>query len=418
MCTNNNINNGGNDLRHRSTTTSGSLNGSSPNSNGASVRSTTLTNGQKDDDIINKQMEQNQQQPHSNSIYIVEDKSIIEKLFSSKEEKYTFHSHKILGFSCLISFIYRFSYIGWEYDGNFGPTIGTLLFILHHWLLNISAFIFDIPHRRIKGGFRIWPEYRIHSCVFASRHLACILLRCIQQWNQHNDDELNMIYHIGYLIVVLATMMGADYGSYLQKDPSPTIRGTDYSDPFGQWFASEMQFLATASCLCGYPRYTMQLVVLAIIQINSFLMTLRRKNVASHFILTSLYGIMLIGAFWINVYDDQSVELLIPVCTFGQLGVILRMGPLRLNKYILWTGLWFLWNMIRYYNIVEIETNTFWIIAFFVTKTISILLGLQRRAQQIKGREDDYSSTLVQIVLFSYAALFLLIVVENFILDY
>jgi hypothetical protein len=106
------------------------------------------------------------------------DKTLLDKLFSSKEERSFLipHIHKILGFSCLGSFVYRFAHVGAN-DGNFGPNFGTLCFLFHHWLLNASSFIFVIPQRRIRdGGFRIWPEYRIHSLVFASRSLAFMFL--------------------------------------------------------------------------------------------------------------------------------------------------------------------------------------------------------------------------------------------------
>ena len=44
---------------------------------------------------------------------------------------------------------------------------------------------------------------------------------------------------------------------------------------------SQSQFNLTACTLVGLRRYTMHLVALCIIQLNSFLMTLRRKNIVA-----------------------------------------------------------------------------------------------------------------------------------------
>ena len=49
-----------------------------------------------------------------------------------------------------------------------------LLSLLPHALLSASSLIFRIPKRRIKEGSRIWPEYRLHSIVFAYRSVACM----------------------------------------------------------------------------------------------------------------------------------------------------------------------------------------------------------------------------------------------------
>jgi hypothetical protein len=107
------------------------------------------------------------------------------------------------------------------------------------------------------------------------------------------------------LIIVLATCACADFGSYLQgKHHSNTVREATFADPFELWFASEMQLYLTAFCIVGYRRYTLHLLAVAVIQTNSFLMTLRRKNVAPHFVLTACYTLMLIGSFVTISYDD------------------------------------------------------------------------------------------------------------------
>ena len=90
--------------------------------------------------------------------YIIKDATIGEKLFQAKEDR--MFLHKILGFSALASYIYRFSNLG-ERDGNF-TGIMALVFVVHHASLNLSSFVFDIPQRRIRGGFRIWPGKKLN----------------------------------------------------------------------------------------------------------------------------------------------------------------------------------------------------------------------------------------------------------------
>lgn len=320
--------------------------------------------------------------------------TVIEKLFTSKEERHIYHAHKILGFSALASFAYRFAFA--TQDCRFGPHIGTLVFIIHHFALSSSSFVFKIPQRRIKdGGFRIWPEYRIHSLVFASRSLACMLLNWVEQ--RYGLEE--QYYWINTLIVLLGCA-AADYGSSLQGQyRSNTVRGTTYTDPYGHWFASEMQFNLTAICLVGIRRYSLHMTAVFIIQCNSFLMTLRRKNVASHEVLTAAYGVLLLLGRYMAVKD-----MMLPCWALANVGVILRMGPLHLDKYVLWTGLGILVHCIRSFEWVEVENNLFWCLTYVVTKCIVIGLGLRKRSQQIKPGQQDAKE--VYVILASQAALF------------
>jgi hypothetical protein len=127
--------------------------------------------------------------------------------------------------------------------------------------------------------------------------------RC-EQMNGIPPTSRRVYQHMD-LVLVLVTCACADLGSYLQGQyHSNTVREATFSDPFERWFASEMQLYLTACCLVGYRRYTLHLLAVAVIQINSFLMTLRRKNVAPQFVLTACYTLMLVGSFVTISYDD------------------------------------------------------------------------------------------------------------------
>lgn len=85
------------------------------------------------------------------------------KQLVTKED--AFHIHKTLGMLCLVSFLFRLALAG-ESDMGFGaaqyPAL-TVPTIVLHLLLSLSALEFKIPQRRISSGYRIWPEYRLHS---------------------------------------------------------------------------------------------------------------------------------------------------------------------------------------------------------------------------------------------------------------
>ncbi|CAB9531486.1 unknown protein [Seminavis robusta] len=251
------------------------------------------------------------------------DKSVVD---SSKEERQFIipHIHKILGVCCLVSFAYRYAHLG-AADGNFGPNFGTLCFIVLHWSIHASSFIFDIPKKRIREGYRIWPEYRT---------------------NEWHSSKLS--FHIQGMLPgngschCTSTCAFADFGSYyVERDNhSNTVRGITFTDPFEQWYASEVQIYLTAYCIVGYRRYTLHLLAISIIQCNAFMMTMRRKNVAPQGVLTAIYSLMLVGALVAITYDDRFSHRTGVGATFGGVASILRLG-FGVNKYyILWTVLW------------------------------------------------------------------------------
>ena len=335
-------------------------------------------------------------------------KSVVDKLFSSKEET-TFiipHFHKILGFSCLASFLYRFSYIGHK-DGNFGPHYGTLVFILMHLALNLSSFNFFVPKKRIQnkdGGYRIWAEYRAHGLVFSGRNLAFMFLIWLEQRNQREYSFMD-------LPLVLATCAAADFGTcWLGPEfHSDTVRDGKFTDPFMNWFASESQMWLTGICLVGYHSYSFHLVTLAIIQFNAFLMTLRRKQVASAVVLMSIYGITLVAGFGaIALFDSFSTASarrgVVGAC-FGTMGCILRMGPLHMNKYVMWTLLGLVWYAIKMNLDESYQYNSaFWMVAYCVLKTISSWLGFQKR---MKAPPEERSDDTFKVVLLAHAGFYM-----------
>ncbi|CAB9521697.1 expressed unknown protein [Seminavis robusta] len=353
-------------------------------------------------------------EPPKSTSWKPDKKSILDKLASSREERTFFipHIHKILGFSCLASFVYRYAHIG-PTDGNFGPNFGTLVFIIHHLSLHASSFIFRLPKvRRLQGGYRIWPEFRWHALGFTSRSLAFILLMWQEQMNGIPPNSTRCYQEMD-LVIVLATCAFADLGSYIEREnQTQTIRGTKVSDPFEHWFASEMQIYLTALCVVGYRRYTLHLLAISVIQCNAFLMTLNRKNVAPQGVLVGIYGFMLVGGFAVISYDDSFSHRTGVGGTVGGIAAILRMGPLRVNKYILWTALWCVWYYVRMNRILPYYNTMFWLKGMVITKILSTFLGLIKRS---RAPRESRSSLVAFLVFATHAALFAWLYWMNFV---
>jgi len=156
-----------------------------------------------------------------------------------------------------------------------------------------------------------------------------------------------------------------------------------------------------------------------IIQCNSFLMTLRRKNVASHEVLTSCYGALLLAGLLIAVIDDDYNDCMLPAGTYGNIAVLLRMGPLHLDKYLLWTILFASVCAIRHVTQSDLVNNRFWVYAFIVTKACAAALGLRKRSEKMKNQtEINGSPRMVQAVMASHVMLFLYIYYLNFVLEW
>lgn len=242
-----------------------------------------------------------------------------------------FHIHKTLGFLVLLSSLYRmlmlFTSVDMGFRDNPELTVPTLIL---HTALNLASFQFKLPQKRIKSGYRIWPEYRLHSLVFLLRSLIAILLNWLEQ-------EFSAIRWPRYtfLLLVLGTMACADLTSLSVEESSGFAREMD-APVLTRYFFSVAQCGATAYVLTGDRRNSLQFVMVLIIQWNAFLMTLQRKNLASQTVLMAFYGTMLgLGIATARVSPGMRVVV--------HWAAVMRTGPrlpglriLQNNKYLLW----------------------------------------------------------------------------------
>ena len=268
----------------------------------------------------------------------------LEKMITKED---AFHVHKTLGFLVLCSYVFRLTQYGSADMGFATKPYLTFPTILLHLSLNLSSFEFQIPPRRIVSGYRIWPEYRFHSLVFLSRSLAIMALNYLEQVNGWDPK-----YTVNFIIVIVS-MMSADAGS-AYFGASKSIRQLEVPN-YVRYFFSAMQFYATAQCMFGLRRMSVHFLFVIIIQGNAFLMTVRRKNLASHNGLIAIYGIALVGGALIGLYElslASASARMIATATAG-LVILLRLGPLPAtlasiqNKYFLWTLAGYLMSRLR-----------------------------------------------------------------------
>jgi hypothetical protein len=343
-----------------------------------------------------------------------------------------FHIHKILGLLVAVSTVFRLSLLfvsrvrsiisGDDNDGDMGfrsHPEWTIPTVVLHAALTLTSFQFQLPARRIKSGYRIWPEYRLHSLVFLFRSLVAILLshfclvwaaaaaergtggpvydveQCYDSWPPYT-----------YLILVWSTMGMADLASTAMV-PADSASGfcRDLDAPaVTRYFFSVAQCGATAYVLIGQTRYddstsgsscrgacadaALHFVFVLIIQWNAFFMTLQRKNLARRSVLMTLYGLLLAGGI-ITARVPPLTKTVVHVAALLRIGPRgwWLPGPLRLvqdNKYVLWTLIYLMYV----HAAGPIIRHLAWLVPILDGVTLVPVLWLgyyKHRAEQIRA---------------------------------
>lgn len=247
----------------------------------------------------------------------------------------TFNVHKTFGVPALIHILYRFMSILVNPFNDMGFTASnqTLALIFIHFSLSTSSLVFKIPKVRIKEGSRIWPEFRLHSIVFACRSLACMTIVWLE-----NAYAMEPMY-LANVAVVFATLVSADAAtnSVDAASRSNTIRGLDTSAAYKFAF-SFMQFLGTCGCLVGLRAFAGQFSIVFIIQTYAFTLTLRRKNLVSHNATVIIYSMELLlgaAACQIEIWQAGGVQALCMFPAIASCAMLLRIGA-GFSKYLVW----------------------------------------------------------------------------------
>lgn len=266
-----------------------------------------------------------------------------------------YHVHKTLGCFVLLSYAFRLAcYASDGIHGNDSDMLfashpeWTLPTVFLHFLLNVSSFEFKLPPRRIVSGYRIWPEYRAHSLTFLIRHLAVITLIWYERTYRMGQPSLYWMN----MVIVLMNLLGADFGSYRTRPHnSRSIRDLEIP-AWVKYCFTLAQFGGTVNAVYGIRRSSIPFLMSMVIQCNAFLMTLQRKNLASHGFLVTCYGILLVVITVIGNMEvaKEGIGHSILMNTMVLLSFLLRVSPpvvpvlskVLQNKFILWIVIWWL----------------------------------------------------------------------------
>ena len=310
---------------------------------------------------------------------------IVSLLLSSKKARKglftpedTFNFHKTLGFACLLSYAIRFAKTG-ERDMGFTSSLQTLISIALHMTLSVSSMIFKIPTKRTLSHYRIWPEYRLHSIVFAWRALLTMLLTWVE-----GRLGLEPFYPANTLVTLLC-FCASDYATYsVGETASKSIRDLDVP-PYVQFAFSWIQFHGTFNCILGMRRYSTLFVYVFIIQLNAFLMTIQRKNVLGSGPLLGIYAFLLIFGYSVITTEQLRIgwPLFLASNAIANVAAILRMSGswLGSKKYLMWSLIGIFTHMTRHTFVEDDSTYmrqwlvacvaTFWVVGILAYRKIS-----------------------------------------------
>jgi len=195
-----------------------------------------------------------------------------------------YHVHKVLGLLALLHYIYRFGLL-YRYGNAFPSSESTIIAtcgVFLHGLLSWSSLLLPLPNKRNFNKPMIWPEFRLHSITFATRHVVATLLTLNNLWPDENDHVI--LHAMARAAVVLGAVKAA---SYITDRYGNREQRTTNSMPYPDAVSPEQrvgikksyalaQFAATAVCLL--PDASMNFAPLLAIQMAPLMMTLVRKG--------------------------------------------------------------------------------------------------------------------------------------------
>ena len=274
------------------------------------------------------------------------------------------HIHALLGSIALLHFLYRTLLVFTFGDAFPAPAADDahstrrrlwldMFLVLVHSLLPMASLLLPLPEKRNFKSPMIWPEFRLHSLVFASRHvLATLFWLVVRHYYQHTTNEsrttratteglfsMSLWQFAAMLLLVQATMFAAStVTNTLGCAENRTTNAMPY-DPC----VPEVQKVR-AKRLYTYAQFQAAALVFASAPL---LMTLVRKGKCSASTYHCVYTWSLILPFLIllRISDSTTHDWAQAVVSggnrnaavvTGSLALWLRTGPLQLPKHLVW----------------------------------------------------------------------------------
>lgn len=244
--------------------------------------------------------------------------------------------HKVLGCLALGHIGHRMNLVFKFADSQLTRDPLTPFWMMIHVLLHVSSFQFILSSKRNKHYNIIWPEFRLHSMIFAYRSVFAILLAWIGgYWNHALRGPL-----------VIGTMAAADLVSS-KYGQDTTMRGNPYpigtSQEFITWhnrFYSMSQFGATMAIM--FRGADSALMALLPIQTAPFFMTLVKKGILTQGEWHVLYTYTLLTN-WLHALAGRGNDSN-TITTFQYMFIFIAATIARLkygvNKYKIWMTIW------------------------------------------------------------------------------
>lgn len=246
------------------------------------------------------------------------------------------HAHKILGVAVLGHLAWRMDRIfRWD-DSGLSTDPMTPIWLVIHALLHVTSFKFKLPEKRNKIYNVIWPEFRLHSMIFAYRSIICTLLAWL-------GGRVNSLLR-GPL--VMSTLLAADavsavYGQETTMRHNPYPAGTPRK--FIVWhnrFYSVSQFGATMAIM--FRGADSAFIALLPIQTAPLFMTLVKKGIINQAEWHLLYTLTLLTN-WVHAIFGKGNDGNV-LSTAMYMGTLLAVTLARLkfgiNKYLIWSAVW------------------------------------------------------------------------------
>ncbi|CAJ1954163.1 unnamed protein product [Cylindrotheca closterium] len=229
-----------------------------------------------------------------------------------------YHIHKILGVSVLLHYLYRFALLfqyGTAFPAFESPQRAAAGVFLHA-MLSWSSLLLPLPIKRNFTKPMIWPEFRLHSIAFASRHIVTTIVTLLDWWP--NEEASILAHALARGLVLCGTVKAASFitdkwGNREQRTtnsmPYPSTVDPETERPVIKKQYMLSQFAATASCLL--PDATLNFAPLLAIQMAPLMMTLVRKGKVTSFDYHRVYAISLylgyVMVFFRLLYPADSI---------------------------------------------------------------------------------------------------------------
>jgi hypothetical protein len=125
-----------------------------------------------------------------------------------------YHVHKIVGLLCLLHFVYRFFMI--VLHGTAFPDSESCrsqaACVLVHAVLSWSALLLPLPEKRNFNSPMIWPEFRLHSITFATRHVVATAVTLLGLWPESVVADVAVKTALVVCTVLAARVVTTKYG--------------------------------------------------------------------------------------------------------------------------------------------------------------------------------------------------------------